>query len=173
MTEPAVTTFPGEESGFRGLYDELKASWDSDRTRDPRWRLEQLAAIERMMSEREQDIMDALAQDLGKPPQEAWTTEISYVASTAAYCRRNLRRWMKRRRVRTPLIGQPGRSWIQAEPLGVILIIGPWNYPLQLMLSGLAAAIAAGNCVILKPSELAPATSALLARLVPDYLDSS
>jgi aldehyde dehydrogenase (NAD+) len=172
MTEPAVTTFPGEESGFQALYDELKASWDSDCTRDAQWRLEQLAALERMMSEREQEIMDALAHDLGKPPQEAWISEISYVASTASYCRRNLRRWMKRRRVRTPLIGQPGRSWVQPEPLGVILIIGPWNYPLQLVLSGLAAAIAAGNCAILKPSELAPATSALLARLVPDYLDS-
>jgi aldehyde dehydrogenase (NAD+) len=171
MNESAVTTIPDDTPDYQDLYDELKALRDSDRTRDVGWRLAQLAGLERMMSECEAEIMEALASDLGKPAQEAWTTEISFVSSTAAYSRKHLRRWMKRRRVRTPLIGQPGRSWLQPEPLGVILVIGPWNYPLQLVLSGLAAAVAAGNCAILKPSELAPATSALLARRVPEYLD--
>jgi aldehyde dehydrogenase (NAD+) len=171
MNESAVTTIPTDVPDFRDLYAGLKAVWDSDRTRDADWRLAQLAALERMMSECEKDIMDALAADLGKPAQESWVTEISFVSSTASYSRKNLRRWMKRRRVRTPMLGQPGRSWMQPEPLGVVLIIGPWNYPLQLVLSGLAAAIAAGNCAVLKPSELAPATSALLARLVQQYLD--
>jgi aldehyde dehydrogenase (NAD+) len=172
MNESAVKTIPAGVPDYRRLHGELKATWDSDRTRGVDWRLTQLAGLERMMSECEREIMDALASDLGKPAQESWTTEISFVSSTAAYSRRHLRRWMKRRRVRTPLMGQPGRSWLQPEPLGVVLIIGPWNYPLQLVLSGLAAAVAAGNCAILKPSELAPATSALLARRVPEYLDS-
>jgi aldehyde dehydrogenase (NAD+) len=78
---------------------------------------------------------------------------------------------MKSKRVKTPVVGQPGKSWIQPEPLGVVLVIGAWNYPVQLTLSGMAAAIAAGNCVVIKPSELAPATSALLADQVPKYLD--
>jgi aldehyde dehydrogenase (NAD+) len=70
------------------------------------------------------------------------------------------------------MIGQPGKSWLQPEPLGVVLIIGAWNYPLQLTLAGLAAAIAAGNCAVVKPSELAPAMSGVIARRIPEYLDS-
>ncbi len=169
MTE-AATPFdvsPQYSEIFQGMKDVFAA----DRTRSLDWRREQLAALERMMAEREQEFMDALAADLGKHPQEAWTTEIAYVAADAAYCRKRLKRWAKRRRVRTPMLGQPGKSWIQPEPLGVVLIIGAWNYPLQLSLAGLAAAIAAGNCAIVKPSELAPATSAAIAPLVPEYLD--
>ena len=171
MNESAVTPIPADAPEYGELHAGLKAAWDSDRTRDIEWRLSQLSALERMMSECEEEIFDALASDLGKPAQESWVTEISFVSSTAAHNRKHLARWMKRRRVRTPLLGQPGRSWLQPEPLGVVLVIGPWNYPLQLALAGLAAAVAAGNCVVLKPSELAPATSALLARLVPRYLD--
>jgi aldehyde dehydrogenase (NAD+) len=136
------------------------------------WRAEQLTALERMMIECEQEILDALRSDLGKHALEAWSTEISYVAGDAAYCRKNLKKWAKRRKVATPMVGQPGKSWLQPEPLGIILIIGAWNYPLQLTLAGLAAAIAAGNCAVVKPSELAPATSELIARRVPEYLDS-
>ena len=69
-----------------------------------------------------------------------------------------------------PLAQLPGRAWVQYDPLGVVLIIGPWNYPLYLSLAPLVAAVAAGNCAVIKPSELAPATSALLARLIPQYL---
>ena len=173
MNESAATAMLNDSPDYRELFGDLRNEFDSNRTRDVAWRRGQLEGLERMMSECEQEIMDALASDLGKAPQESWLTEISFVSSTAAYCRRHLRRWMKSRRVRTPLVGQPGRSWVQPEPLGVVLIIGPWNYPLQLVLSGLAAAVAAGNCAVLKPSELAPATSSLLARRVPEYLDGS
>ena len=86
--------------------------------------------------------------------------------------RKHLKNWMRRQRQPLPLAQWPGRGWIQYDPLGVVLIIGPWNYPVYLSLSPLVAAVAAGNCAVLKPSELAPATSALLARLVPLYLDS-
>ena len=124
-----------------------------------------------MMAECEQELMDALKSDLGKHPQESWTTEISYVSGDAAYCRKNLKRWAKTRRIHTPLLGQPGKSWLQPEPLGVVLIIGAWNYPLQLTLAGMAAAIAAGNCAVIKPSELSPATSDVIARRIPEYMD--
>jgi aldehyde dehydrogenase (NAD+) len=79
--------------------------------------------------------------------------------------------WMRRRRVRLPLAQLPGRGWVQYEPLGVVLIIGPWNYPVYLCLGPLVAAVAAGNCAVIKPSELAPKTSALLAALLPKYVD--
>lgn len=154
------------------MFADLQATFATERTFSLSWRAAQLSALERMMSECEQEIMDALKSDLGKHPQEAWTTEISYVGSDAAYCRKRLKRWTRTRRVRTPMLGQPGKSWLQPEPLGVVLIIGAWNYPLQLTLAGMAAAIAAGNCVVIKPSELAPATSDVIARRVPEYLDS-
>lgn len=172
MTETALDRSLDVRPDYHGMFGDLRESFSDDRSRSLEWRDQQLAALERMMTDREQDIIDALAMDLGKAPQESWTTEISYVAADAAYCRKHLERWSKRRRVRTAMIGQPARSWIQPEPLGVVLIIGAWNYPLQLTLAGLAAAIAAGNCAIVKPSELAPATSALIARLVPEYLDA-
>ena len=87
------------------------------------------------------------------------------------YARKHLKRWMRPRRTRLPLNQLPARGWIQYEPLGVVLVISPWNYPFYLALSPLVGAIAAGNCVVVKPSELAPATSALLADLLPRYVD--
>lgn len=153
------------------MIENMKTVFDSGRTRDLAWRRAQLEAVERLMAEREGEFMAALAADLGKPPMESYTTEISYVSGEAAYCRKKLSRWTKSKRVSTPLVGQPGTSWIQPEPLGVVLVIGAWNYPVQLTLAGMVAAITAGNCVVIKPSELAPATSALLARRVPEYLD--
>ena len=170
MTEAAtpITSAPD----YSSMFADLRATFDTERTRSLAWRTEQLTALERMMSECEQELMDALKSDLGKHPQESWTTEISYVASDAAYCRKHLKRWAKRRSVSTPMLGQPGKSWLQPEPLGVVLIIGAWNYPLQLTLAGMAAAIAAGNCAVVKPSELSPATSDVIARRVPEYLDN-
>lgn len=170
MTEPAtpITASPNYEQ----MFEELTAGFESERTRDLSWRASQLTQLERMMVECEQTFLDALKADLGKHAMEAWATEISYVAGDAAYCRKNLRRWSKARRVWTSKLAQPGTSWVQPEPLGVVLVIGAWNYPLQLTLAGLAAAVAAGNCAVIKPSELAPATSAAIARLLPKYLDT-
>ena len=170
MTEAATTTSATPD--YSSLFAGLKATFETERTMSIAWRAEQLAALERMMIECEQELMDALKSDLGKHPQEAWTTEISYVAGEAAYCRKRLKRWTRARKVSTPMAGQPGKSWLQPEPLGAVLIIGAWNYPLQLSLAGLAAAISAGNCAVVKPSELAPATSGVIARRVPEYLDS-
>lgn len=156
---------------YTDLFANLTATFNSGKTKDLAWRREQLQAVERMMSEREQDIFAALQSDLGKSAMESFTTETAYVSGDAAYNRKNLNRWTRKKRVRTPVIGQPGKSWIQAEPLGIVLVIGAWNYPLQLTLTGMSAAIAAGNCVVLKPSELAPATAALIAKLIPEFLD--
>ena len=170
MTEAAtpISTAPD----YAPLLKDLQDTFETGRTSHLDWRATQLKALERMMVECEQEFMDALAADLGKHALEAWSTEISYVGGDAAYCRKNLKKWSKRRKVSTPMVGQPGKSWLQPEPLGVVLIIGAWNYPLQLVLAGMAAAIAAGNCVVLKPSELAPATSDAVAKLVPKYMDN-
>jgi len=141
-------------------------------TRPVEWRKAQLDGLIRLLEEQEKRLCDALHSDLGKPVNEAWLTEVSFVMVSARNARSNLHRWMREERVHTPLFAQPGKSWIRPEPLGVVLIISPWNYPLQLCLAPLVSAISAGNCAVIKPSELAPATSAALAELLPRYLDT-
>jgi aldehyde dehydrogenase (NAD+) len=124
-----------------------------------------------MLAEREKDFAAALALDLGRSPIDAWLADLAPSAAEAAHTRKHLRRWMRSRRVGLPLSLQPGRAWYQYEPLGVALIISPWNYPVYLTIGPLVAAIGAGNCAVLKPSEHTPAVSALLAKLIPQYLD--
>jgi aldehyde dehydrogenase (NAD+) len=104
---------------------------------------------------------------------DAWTAEIADVRMGLHELKKNLRRYMKPEKVATPLPLQPGKSVIVREPLGVVLVISAWNYPIALAITPLAGALAAGNCAVLKPSEVAPKTSALLAELLPKYLDAS
>lgn len=149
----------------------LREVFATGRTRDVSWRIEQLRGIERLCDEREQEIVDALAADLGRPAFDGWLADIASTKAEAAYARKHLKKWMRRRPVGLPLSQLPGRAWVQYDPLGVVLVIGPWNYPFYLSVSPLVAAVAAGNCAVVKPSELAPKTSEVLARLLPQYLD--
>ena len=130
------------------------------------WRLEQLDRLSRLLSEHEGAVLEALAADLGKPPLEA-TFELVAIRQELALTRRQLRRWMAPQPAGVALALQPARAHLQAEPLGCVLIIGPWNYPFQLTLQPLVSALAAGNAAVLKPSEHAPHTAALIARLLP------
>jgi aldehyde dehydrogenase (NAD+) len=154
-----------------GMLSDLRRVFGSGRTRRLSWRLEQLRGIERLCDDREAEITAALAEDLGRSPLDAWLGDIASTKAEATYARKHLKKWMRRRRVSLPLNQLPGRGWVQYDPLGVVLVIGPWNYPLYLSLAPLIAVVAAGNCAVVKPSELAPDTSAVLARLVPEYLD--
>ena len=151
----------------------LRAGFDSGRTRPLAFRQQQLAGVARLLKECERRIEEALHHDLGRPSVEAFAGDIAFIAAELAFTRRRLPGWVKPERVSTPLVAQPGKSRIYREPLGVVLIIGPWNYPLQLVLVPLIGALAAGNCAVVKPSELAPATSALLAELLPEYVDGA
>ncbi len=146
--------------------------FDTNITRDLSWRKQQLQAIKSLVLENEKDLLNALQTDLSKPTLEAWITEVSYVTSDVDHVCKHLNSWAKSRKVSTPIVAQPGKSFIKPEPQGTALIIGAWNYPLQLILAPLIAVIAAGNCAIIKPSELAPAVSSLIAKLVPLYLDN-
>lgn len=145
----------------------MRAPVDEGRTRPLAWRLEQLDRLSRLLAEHEQEVTDALGADLGKPPLEA-LFELVAVRQELALTRRQLRRWMAPRKVGVSLALSPARAWMQAEPLGCVLIIGPWNYPFQLCLHPLVSALAAGNTAVLKPSEHAPRTAALIARLIPE-----
>lgn len=150
----------------------LRRSFAAGRTRPARWRLRQLAALRAMLVDRESDLLEALRADLGKSPTEAWVSEIGFLIHEIDYARKRLHCWVKPDRVRTPLATQPGRSMVVREPLGVVLIIAPWNYPIQLALGPLTSAIAAGNCAVVKPSETAQHSSGAIARWLPEYLDA-
>ena len=149
----------------------LRASFEAGRTRPLAWRRAQLAAIERMLEEREADFAEALRLDLNKSRYESFLSETSFVIEEAKFARRHLARWMRGSRVRTPMMAQPGRSRIVPEPKGVVLIIATWNYPLSTVLAPLVGALAAGNAAIVKPSEVSRHTSAALARILPQYMD--
>ena len=164
-------TIHAPETTGSGVLADLRRVLATGHTRPLDWRREQLRAIERFVDEREPEIAAALAEDLGRSAVEAWLGDIASTKGEAAYARKHVRKWMRRRRESLPLAQLPGRAWVQYDPLGVVLIVGPWNYPLYLSLAPLVAAVAAGNCAMVKPSELAPATSGLLARLLPRYVD--
>ncbi|WP_426996002.1 aldehyde dehydrogenase family protein [Pseudarthrobacter sp. N5] len=147
-----------------------RAVFNSGSSRPLAWRLEQLAHLRRMLIERRSAFAEALHHDLGKHRSEAQLMEIGFVTAEASHLERHLESWLRPRPAAVPLAVQPAKAWTELTPLGVVLVIGPWNYPVQLMLAPLAGALAAGNTVVLKPSEHAPATSAALARWVPEYL---
>ncbi|GLR72432.1 aldehyde dehydrogenase [Agaribacter marinus] len=141
-------------------------------TKEIDWRLKQLKALQRLIRENEVVISEALSFDLGKGKHEAYLTEIGFVLSDIKLALKKLSQWHKPIRVGSPLVAFPAKSYMLPEPLGCALIIGAWNYPIQLTLSPLVAGIAAGNCAVIKPSELATNTSRLLAKLIPNYLDA-
>ena len=140
------------------------------KTRDRDFRIQQLQSLERAIVANQDKIVAAVQSDLGRAAFEAYF-EIATL-SEIKLALKQLKKWMKPRRVTTSLDVFPASAWVQPEPLGVALIIGPWNYPFQLMMSPLVGAIAAGNCAILKPSEYAPEMSKLVTELVRSTFDS-
>jgi aldehyde dehydrogenase (NAD+) len=166
-----MTTDHATQGGSAGVLAQVRTVFNTGRTRSVAWREEQLRAIERMCEEREAEISEALIRDLGRSAFEAWLGDIASTKAEAVFARKHFRKWMKPRRQNLPLAQMPGRAWVQYDPIGVVLVIGPWNYPFFLCMSPVVAAVAAGNGAVIKPSELAPATSELIARLVPQYLD--
>ncbi|WOH37599.1 aldehyde dehydrogenase family protein [Thalassotalea fonticola] len=158
---------------YQHLLDQQKEYFNSNVTRDLNWRIQQLKQVKQLVIDNEEALLKALKTDLQKPEQEAWTTELSYITGDVDHVLKHLKKWAKPRKVKTSLVAMPGKSFIQPEPLGSVLIMGAWNYPLQLVFAPLVAVIAAGNCAVIKPSDLAPAVSAIIAKLVPKYLDNS
>lgn len=137
-------------------------------TKDVNFRLTQLKTLKQLVIENKESIIKALKSDLHKPEFETYATEIG-VLKEIDYAIKNIRNWTKPKQAAVPWDLFPYKAKIYPEPLGVVLIIGPWNYPFQLNISPLVGAIAAGNCAIIKPSELAPHTSNVLSELISKY----
>ena len=137
-------------------------------TRPEAWRREQLQRLRELVTQHEPEILEALRHDLAKPDLEGMA-EVVTLLQELKLAERRLRTWMRPRRVRVPLVQQPGRAELIREPLGCVLLIGPWNLPFSLTLWPLVSALAAGNTAVIKPSEHAPATAELIERLVPEH----
>src|SRR2546421_845980 len=153
----------------------LRTYYGSGATKSYDFRKAQLKKLKTSLLRHEQQLHDAVYTDLKKSPEECWVTETGFLLSEINVCLKNLRQWMQPEKVPTNLVNFPSTSYVLQEPLGVVLIIGPWNYPLQLLFTPLAGAIAAGNCVVLKPSEFAPSTAEVMEKIIretfaPEYI---
>ena len=161
---------PGDEQPYAGLVASLRRTVSSGATLDLDWRRQRLGALRRLLTDHETALTEAVSRDVGKPAAEVRLTELSLVVREIDDLLANLERWTAPRRVRLPAVYLPGRAEVQLRPKGVVLIISTWNYPVLLLLSPLAGALAAGDTVLAKPSELTPTVSGLLADLLPRYL---
>ena len=140
-------------------------------TKSYEFRKRRLKDLKRAILKFEKQLHEALLSDLHKSPEESWVTETGMVVAEINAALRHLKAWMRPERVETNILNFPSTSRVHKEPLGVVLIVAPWNYPFQLLMNPLVGAIAAGNCVVLKPSEFAPATSAVMQRLIEDTFE--
>ncbi len=157
-------------TAIRDILRQQRAFFETGKTQSYEFRLAQLKALKQAVLDHQTEILAALKADLSKPELEAYLTEI-WVIKEINEAIKQLRSWMKPKSVPVPLEQFPAKARICPEPLGVVLIIGPWNYPFQLMISPLIGAIAAGNCALLKPSEIAPHTSRIVASLISKTFD--
>ncbi|MFE8977051.1 aldehyde dehydrogenase family protein [Streptomyces cyaneofuscatus] len=152
----------------------LRATFRTGRTKDLAWRTGQLERLRALLTEHGDDLADALRADLGKSRKEAYRTEIDFTVREIDHTLEHLADWLRPEPAPVPAHLAPTGATAQTvlDPLGAVLVIAPWNYPVQLLLAPVVGALASGNCVVAKPSELAPATSAAVARLLPQYLDT-
>ena len=144
----------------------MRSYFETGATLSYDFRKQKLKQLEQALLLHEEEIYEALYADLKKSKEEAYATELGLLLGELRLALRNLKKWMRPQSSRTDLVNFPSSTKIYKDPLGVVLIIAPWNYPLQLQLIPLVGAIAAGNCVVLKPSELAPATAAIIEKII-------
>ena len=153
------------------LTAQMRTYFETGITKGFNFRLEQLQKLKAVVQKYEIEIFEALYKDLHKSKEECWITENGFFLSEISIAIKKLSSWMKPEKVGTNLLNIPSSSFIMPEPLGVVFIISPWNYPFQLLFTPLIGAIAAGNCVVLKPSELAPATAAIMKKIIEETFD--
>jgi aldehyde dehydrogenase (NAD+) len=149
-----------------------KIFFENGKTLDINFRIEQLKILRKAIIEFQPTLFDALYKDLNKSNFESYATEVGFVLDEIRFVLKHLKKWSNPKKVKTPIVSQPGKSLIYSEPYGVSLIISPWNYPFQLLISPLIGAISAGNCAILKPSELAEHTSNITCQMIAKFFNN-
>lgn len=149
----------------KDIFSSKRKFFDEGNTKSYDFRIEQLKKLKSTIKKYEKDISDALYKDLHKSRFESYTSEIGLIYEEINYTIKHLKKWMKPKRIKDIISTMPSKSYIYPEPLGVVLIVGPWNYPFQLILAPLIGAIAAGNCVIVKPSNQSVNTSSVIGKI--------
>jgi aldehyde dehydrogenase (NAD+) len=153
------------------LMEQQRAFFASGVTRDYAFKKSALDRLEQALIRYRDELLDALAKDLGKPEVEAYLAEYYFLLQELRLIRKSSRRWMKTRGAKSPVYFMPCKSQLRRDPYGSVLILAPWNYPMQLSISPLIAAVAAGNTVVLKPSEMAPACEQLLVKIITESFE--
>jgi len=151
------------------IVQQSRQAFDSGITRPLAWRKDQLETMITMLEKHQDELSAALKVDLGRGVEEAWLYDIGFTITEVKLMLKNLKKWTAPRKVPTPMVTKPASSMRVPQPLGVVCVIAPWNYPVQLLLIPAAGAIAAGNAVVMKPSEVSSETSRVLAKIVPQY----
>ena len=153
-------------------FQESKQFFKTHQTKDIKFRKQQLKLLSKSIKDHETELLESLKIDLGKGSVEAYATEIGILLKSIKTARKELKNWAKTKQVDTPLFMFPSKSYIKPEPYGTILIIGPFNYPVQLLFEPLIGAIAAGNNAIIKPSELTPHVAQVVRKVIEDVFTS-
>lgn len=162
-----------QESQISGIVLKQKEFFSTGRSKDVSFRLNALKRFKDVIIKNEQEIVAALEKDLKKPFLESYTSELGLIINEINYSIKNLKKWIKRESVKSTLMAFPSKSYVIKEPYGVALIIGPWNYPFQLTLAPLVGAIAAGNCCVVKPSEISRESSSIIKKLICEAFDEN
>jgi len=170
-TTPRKTTKKKAVSAEKAAIEAQQSFFREGHTKSYDFRIDRLRKLEEVIKTNEEAIIEALQKDFRKSPFETYATEIGFVLGEIAHARSNLASWMSPKKVGGSLLNFPSGSYIYSEPYGVCLVMGAWNYPLQLTLGPLVGAIAAGNCAIVKPSELAANISSLMAKMINENFD--
>ncbi len=158
---------------MKDIISQQRTFYYTHKTKDIKFRLEQLNKLEKLLKLNEDLLNKAIYEDFKKSEFDTYVTELALLYHDIKDAKRNIYRWSKTKRVGTNMLNFPAKSYIIPEPLGVCLVIGAWNYPYQLTLAPVIAAMAAGNTVVMKPSEMSPKTSAIMAKLINENFDSS
>ncbi|MCI2774945.1 aldehyde dehydrogenase [Staphylococcus petrasii] len=164
-------------SSIAQQFENSKTFFKTHKTKDIKFRKQQLKQLSKSIKNHENELLEALKEDLGKSPVEAYATEIGILLKSIKMARKELKNWSKTKQVDTPLFMFPSKSYIKPEPYGTVLIIGPFNYPVQLVFEPLIGAIAAGNTAIVKPSELTPHVASVISKIIestfaPEYIST-
>ncbi|CAM6009521.1 unnamed protein product [Sphagnum balticum] len=159
-------------AGVEQLVRDLQHTVRSGITKTEKWRMQQLRALLKLVVENEESLANAVFTDLGKPTHEVVIYELLTLATSCKLAIKELKKWMTPEEVPVPPMALPGTAMVVPEPLGVALLIAPWNFPLLLAIDPLIGAISAGCAAVLKPSEISPTVSSILAKLIPKYLDT-
>lgn len=158
---------------IRDKFNNSKAFFNTHKTKNLKFRKQQLKLLSKNIKNHENELLDALYKDLGKSKVEAYATEIGMLLKSIKLMRKELKNWSKTKQTDTPLYLFPTKSYIKKEPYGTVLIIGPFNYPVQLVFEPLIGAIAAGNTAIIKPSELTPHVAIVIKDIIEDTFDEA